>query len=72
MAGRGATGDGLNPPPRPADGGVGGGPETVRAGLEAAVAASGADEVIAIANTSDPDERRAAYVRLAEAVGASG
>lgn len=42
-----------------------GGPETVRAGLEAAVAASGADEVIAISNTSDPEQRVAAFTRLA-------
>ncbi|WP_445151300.1 LLM class flavin-dependent oxidoreductase [Baekduia sp. Peel2402] len=42
-----------------------GGPERVRAGIEAAVAESGADEVIAIANTYDPDERRASLARLA-------
>ncbi|MEV4418984.1 MsnO8 family LLM class oxidoreductase [Patulibacter sp. NPDC049589] len=42
-----------------------GGPETVRAGLEAAVAASGADEVITISNTPDPEDRRAAVGRLA-------
>lgn len=41
--------------------------ETVRAGLEAAVEASGADEVIAISNTPDPVERRASYARLAQA-----
>jgi alkanesulfonate monooxygenase SsuD/methylene tetrahydromethanopterin reductase-like flavin-dependent oxidoreductase (luciferase family) len=41
-----------------------GGPERVRAGLEAAVEASGADEVIVISNTCDP--RRAALTRLAE------
>ncbi|WP_026910457.1 MsnO8 family LLM class oxidoreductase [Patulibacter minatonensis] len=41
-----------------------GDPETVRAGLEAAVAASGADEVISISNTPDPVERRAAVARL--------
>ena len=40
--------------------------ETVRAGVEAAVAASGADEVIAITNTPDPEERRASFRRLAE------
>jgi luciferase family oxidoreductase group 1 len=44
-----------------------GGPEAVRAGIEAAVAASGADEVIAITNTYDPVERRASFTRLAEA-----
>jgi luciferase family oxidoreductase group 1 len=42
-----------------------GSPERVRAGIEAAVAASGADEVIAITNTYDPDERRASLARLA-------
>lgn len=42
-----------------------GGPETARAQLEAAVAASGADEVIAITNTYDFDERLAAVARLA-------
>jgi luciferase family oxidoreductase group 1 len=41
--------------------------ETVRAGVEAAVEASGADEVIAITNTPDPEERRASFRRLAEA-----
>ncbi len=41
-----------------------GGPDTVRAGIEAAVAASGADEVIAIINTYDPAERHAALGRL--------
>jgi luciferase family oxidoreductase group 1 len=48
---------------------VAGGPEAVRAGIEAAVAASGADEVIAITNTFDAADRRAAYARLAEAFG---
>ncbi|WP_035129381.1 MsnO8 family LLM class oxidoreductase [Conexibacter woesei] len=43
---------------------VAGGPETARAQLEAAVAASGADEVVAITNTYDFDERRAAIARL--------
>jgi luciferase family oxidoreductase group 1 len=38
---------------------------TVRDGIEAAVEASGADEVIAITNTFDPDERRASFSRLA-------
>ena len=42
-----------------------GDPETVRAGIETAVADSGADEVIAITNTPDPDERRASFSRLA-------
>jgi luciferase family oxidoreductase group 1 len=46
---------------------VTGGPETVRAGIEAAVAASGADEVIAITNTPDTDERRRSFARLADA-----
>jgi luciferase family oxidoreductase group 1 len=45
-----------------------GGPETVRAGIEAAVAASGADEVIAITNTYDPVERRASFTRLADVI----
>ncbi|CAB4900930.1 unannotated protein [freshwater metagenome] len=44
-----------------------GGVETVRAGIEAAVEASGADEVIAITNTPDPEERRASFRRLAGA-----
>ncbi|WCB93440.1 hypothetical protein DSM104299_02153 [Baekduia alba] len=44
---------------------VAGGPEAVRAGIEAAVAASQADEVIAITNTYDPVERRASFARLA-------
>lgn len=44
-----------------------GDPPTVRAGIEAAVAASGADEVIAITNTPDPGERRASFARLAAA-----
>lgn len=46
-----------------------GGPETARSAIEAAVAASQADEVIAIANTYDPVERRAAFARLARAFG---
>jgi luciferase family oxidoreductase group 1 len=46
-----------------------GGPEAVRAGVEAAVAASGADEVIAITNTYDPVERRAAFARFAGVFG---
>jgi luciferase family oxidoreductase group 1 len=48
-----------------------GGPDTVRAGIEAAVASSQADEVIAISNTYDPVERRAAFARLAAALGLS-
>jgi luciferase family oxidoreductase group 1 len=48
---------------------VAGGPETARAQIEAAVAASGADEVIAITNTYAFDERRAALARLATLTG---
>jgi luciferase family oxidoreductase group 1 len=44
-----------------------GGPDAARAAIEAAVDASGADEVIAITNTYDPAERRAAFGRLAQA-----
>lgn len=46
---------------------VTGGPATVRDGIAAAVAATGADEIIAITNTPDPDDRRAAVARLAGA-----
>lgn len=42
-----------------------GGPETARARIEDLVAASGADEVVAITNTYSFDERRAALARLA-------
>ncbi len=42
-----------------------GGPEQVRAAIESAVRDSGADEVIAITNTSDADERLEACRRLA-------
>jgi luciferase family oxidoreductase group 1 len=43
-----------------------GGPQRVRAGLEAHLAATGADEIIATSNTTDPADRRASFVRLAE------
>jgi alkanesulfonate monooxygenase SsuD/methylene tetrahydromethanopterin reductase-like flavin-dependent oxidoreductase (luciferase family) len=46
-----------------------GGPERVAALLEERVAAAQADEVIAITNTFDADERRASYTRLAAVVG---
>jgi luciferase family oxidoreductase group 1 len=46
-----------------------GGPQRVRALLAERVAEAQADEVIAITNTYDPDERRASYTRLASAVG---
>jgi len=48
---------------------VAGGPETVRAALEAAVAETGADEVIVVTNTYDPVERRAVLTRLAAVFG---
>jgi len=48
-----------------------GGPETARAAIETAAEAAGADEVIAIANTYDPVERRAAFARLAGVFGLS-
>ncbi len=46
---------------------VTGGPGVVRAAIEEAVAASGADEIIAIVNTYDPADRHAALARLAGA-----
>ncbi|GJF32069.1 N5,N10-methylene tetrahydromethanopterin reductase [Kitasatospora sp. NE20-6] len=43
-----------------------GGPGTVAAKLKSFVAASGADEVMVVANTYDPADRRESYTRLAE------
>lgn len=46
-----------------------GGPDTVAAKLKAFTAESGADEVMVVANTYDPVDRRESYTRLAKAVG---
>ncbi|MFF8774366.1 LLM class flavin-dependent oxidoreductase [Kitasatospora sp. NPDC015120] len=46
-----------------------GGPATVAAKLKAFVAESGADEVMVVANTYDPQDRRESYSRLAELAG---
>ncbi|MFF4819294.1 LLM class flavin-dependent oxidoreductase [Kitasatospora sp. NPDC001309] len=46
-----------------------GGPDTVAAKLKAFVAESGADEVMVVANTYDPADRRESYTRLAELAG---
>ncbi|MET9613616.1 LLM class flavin-dependent oxidoreductase [Kitasatospora indigofera] len=46
-----------------------GGPATVAAKLKSFVAGSGADEVMVVANTYDPADRRESYTRLAELVG---
>jgi luciferase family oxidoreductase group 1 len=46
-----------------------GGPHRVAEKLERFVTASGADEVLVVANTYDPAERRASYTRLAELAG---
>ncbi|MGW4896451.1 LLM class flavin-dependent oxidoreductase [Kitasatospora sp. NPDC004240] len=46
-----------------------GGPATVAAKLKTFIAESGADEVMVVANTYDPADRRESYTRLAELVG---
>ncbi|MFI6154507.1 LLM class flavin-dependent oxidoreductase [Kitasatospora sp. NPDC051170] len=46
-----------------------GGPDTVAAKLKSFVEESGADEVMVVANTYDPADRRESYTRLAELAG---
>ncbi len=51
----------------PSERGIVGGPETVRDRLDALVADSGADEVMAVTNVHDPADRVRSYALLAEA-----